>query len=71
MDEHPEWSQIGGRGSAIYEAADASGEVWRLELGEGAWLLFVKNQPNAVTPIPAERGIYHVMDVAGWIIRQL
>jgi hypothetical protein len=66
-----EWDQIGGPGAGVYETTDAFGEVWRLELAEGgAWLLFAKGRPRQFTPIPGDRGIFHVIDVASWLVQR-
>lgn len=68
----PQWTQIGGWGSGVFEATAPDGVVWRLtpaaapegELISG-WFLAPRDSESPETFITREHGLYFALDMAG------
>jgi hypothetical protein len=68
----PQWTEVGGIGSGVFEATAPDGIVWLLVAEEAqgdqrvrAWLLSPRDVLSDVDIITAEHGLHRALDMAG------
>lgn len=61
----PQWRQVDGVGSGLFETEDHHGVTWRLTRSPNGWSLAPRDEPGEDCNITAEHGLYYALDIAG------